>query len=170
MSEDAPHTLSRRTVVGAAWASPIVLAAVAAPASAASQASRQLDLYVSPPARFGPPGEQFAVLTQYIIRVTNDSATEIPAGGLTATVLLAPDFFFAGYDGVSTWTAGPPDSSGATSTLVYTATVAAGEIAGPLEILLAKARIGQTPSPVATLTFSATGFPSASAGLPVVYG
>ncbi|WP_440708577.1 hypothetical protein [Herbiconiux sp. YIM B11900] len=163
MTEDAPHTLSRRTVVGAAWAAPVVLAAIAVPAAAASEDTRRLVLDVSPPSQDGP-------LTRYLIRVTNDSDTDIPAGGLLATLPYSPDgYFFAGFSGDISWNYGTFDDSGDTP-FAYYATIPAHDTAGPLLMYLGKRTSGQTPPPVATLTFTATGFRSESTALPVTYG
>ncbi|NQX34291.1 hypothetical protein [Herbiconiux sp. VKM Ac-2851] len=157
MTEHEPRAINRRTVIGAVWATPVIVAASAVPAMAASVPPSRLSLEVSPPS----PYEN---RTSFVIRATNDAATAIPAGSLTAYLPLT-GFWFSGFSGDYAWDYGPWDPTGESYTFVYNASVPAGDTAGPLLLILGKNDPGQTPPPVGILTMSAPGYSSASGSL-----
>ncbi|MCS5715446.1 hypothetical protein NVV95_12925 [Herbiconiux sp. CPCC 205716] len=159
MPEPRPRQISRRTVVGTAWAAPVLLAAVTAPAAAASETMPTLTLTVSPPYKDGNT-------TWFVIRVTNDGTTDIPGGALLAYLPLTDaSYWYSGFSGEVAWNYGPDDPTGESLTFAYDRAVPAGDTAGTLLLILGRTDPDQTPAPVATLTFSAPGYTSASAAL-----
>ncbi|MCS5715120.1 hypothetical protein NVV95_11210 [Herbiconiux sp. CPCC 205716] len=160
MAKHEPRAINRRTVIGAVWATPVIVAATAVPAMAASAPLSQLSLEVSPPS----PYEN---RTSFVIRATNEGAAAIPAGALTAYLPLN-GFWFSGFSGDIAWNYGPDDPTGESYTFVYNASVPAGDTAGPLLLILGKNDPDQSPPPVATLTMSASGYSSVSGSLPLL--
>ncbi len=151
MSEPEPHPVARRTLLGAAWAAPVVVAAAAAPSAAASPASPNLSVRLSGPS-------PLAGVTSWLIWVTNDSTAPIAAGTLTASLPdPAPGYFYSGFSGDVRWNYGD-DPSGLTIVFVYNDVIAPGEEAGTLLLLVGKTDPAQTPDPVAILTLTAPGF------------
>jgi hypothetical protein len=127
--------ISRRTLIGSAWAAPVVAAAVAAPAAAASQQldAGTLNLFYT--------YSQYPGSVNWSFTVTNTSGLEVP---MTVTFAMGP-FTFNGWLG-ATWNRSGttyttkanvlPGATTGTATIVFaappgTSGVAIGTVSAP---------------------------------------
>ncbi|MCJ1688452.1 hypothetical protein [Rathayibacter sp. VKM Ac-2927] len=96
--------VSRRSVVTAAWTTPVIVAAISAPAASASATLKQLSVRSAGPELYS----QGTRISFYIFWVTNLGDATIPAGTLTVSLKEGPDFWFSGFSGLAgTWDYGP---------------------------------------------------------------
>ncbi|GLK18481.1 hypothetical protein [Herbiconiux flava] len=161
----APTTapVARRTVIGAAWAAPVIAVAVATPAHAASTPRPQLAGRADGPEEYPDGGA-----STFGVHVTNTGAETIPAGSIVATLTDSdPRFSYSGFSGqLWNYTSSFPDGS---ISFQYDAELVSGDETDILLLLIDSADRSQSPVPVAELVVTAPGFRAATVPLPIVY-
>ncbi|WP_368498676.1 hypothetical protein [Herbiconiux sp. A18JL235] len=160
MTEPEVPSVSRRTVVGAAWAAPVIVALAAAPQAAAS-AAQLLDAFAIGPDISGQPAG-----TAYRLHVGNSGLSAIPAGGLTLYVDGSDRQWTLEMFDSDGWAYGPGTGGGPTYSYVYTAPLAPGETI-TIDIVLRRAP--STVLPTAQFIYSAPGYDSKILSLQVPF-
>ncbi|ROP56778.1 MULTISPECIES: hypothetical protein [unclassified Rathayibacter] len=158
-----PAPLARRTLVGAAWAAPVIALAVSAPSAAASGTLPPLGARAE-----GPAEDVASASTAYRVYATNTGSAPLE-GGSVIVVLQDPGsgYSFAGFNGQQwSYADGFPEGRIA---LRYDPALAAGEESGILLLLIASDDRTQSPVPVADLVITAPGFDVAVLSLTVPY-
>ncbi|ROQ15444.1 hypothetical protein EDF54_0306 [Rathayibacter sp. PhB93] len=155
--------LARRTLVGAAWAAPVVALAVSAPTAAASGTLPPLGARADGPAEYRPSSS-----TEYRVFVTNTGSTPLEGGSVIAVLQDPGDgYVFDGYNGQQwSYAYGFPEGRVA---LRYDPALAPGEESVVLFLLIANTDRTQSPVPVADLVITAPGFDVTVLSLSVPY-
>ncbi|NQX34020.1 hypothetical protein [Herbiconiux sp. VKM Ac-2851] len=163
MPEPEPRTLTRRTLVGAAWAAPVVVAAVATPLAAASTGEPSLSSTFAGPTRDGGGG------TFYQVYFKNEGPYSLAPTELTVYIPTSGQgWTWQGFGG-SGWNYASGGITPTSYTFRYEGTVNPGSNAGMLYFIVSSASPGVEPFPTATLTAMAPGYPSTTLSLPVPY-
>lgn len=161
MTEPEAPSVSRRTVVGAAWAAPVIVSLAAAPQAAAS-ADQTLGVFPIGPYLAGSPSG-----TSYLVNVRNDGLSTIPAGALTLYVdSLYKPWTWVLFSGEG-WDYGSGGAGGPTYTYVCTAPLAPSETTW-MDIVVSRSP-SATSQPTAQLTYSAVGYESNIVSIQVPY-
>ncbi|WP_440709493.1 hypothetical protein [Herbiconiux sp. YIM B11900] len=156
-------TVTRRTVVGAAWAAPVVALAVTAPGAAASDLRPLLSGRADGPTEYPESGSSV-----FGVYVTNTGPDPIPAGALAAILNDSdPRYSFSGVSGLQ-WDYSDSFPDGKIS-FSYLYELAPGEESGILLLLIDSNDRSQVPTPVADLILTAPGFRAGTVALSIVY-
>jgi hypothetical protein len=163
MAESESRTVSRRTLVGAAWAAPVVLAAVATPLAAASTGQPALSSTFSGPTAGDGGG------TVYQVYFRNEGPYSLAPTELTVFIPTSGQgWTWQGFSGPG-WNYASGGITPTSFTFRYEGTVEPGRDAGMLYFIVSSANPGVEPFPTAMLTAMAPGYTSTTLSLPVPY-
>lgn len=152
MPASDPQHLGRRTLVGAAWAAPVVALAASAPSAVASEAQTLLGARADGPTEYAESGS-----TVYAVYITNTGTETLDAGTITALLPEPGDgFSFSGFSGLL-WSYADPFPDGQIA-FRYDLALPAGEESDILLLLIDNNDRSQNPVPVADLLVTAPGF------------
>ncbi|GAA2240005.1 hypothetical protein GCM10009851_26760 [Herbiconiux moechotypicola] len=148
-------------MIGAAWAAPVVVVAATAPAATASPEPALLGLRAVGPTEYTPSGS-----TTYAIYLTNTGDQALASGAITGALPSGAGWTWYAYAGNAAWSS---SGSGGTRTFSYNAALDPGSETGVLYVLISSTDRSQSPTPVATVTFTAPGFGSTAVPMQIVY-
>jgi hypothetical protein len=164
MPEAEARTIQRRTLIGAAWAAPVIATAVAAPLAAASTATARLSATYVGPTEYTPSGA-----TTYRVYFMNDGPYSIVSPDLTVFIPTSGQGWnWQGFGGPG-WNYAPDGITSTSYTFRYEGTIEPGRNAGLFYFIAGSNDRTASPTPTAQLTAMAPGYDAYSVSLPIPY-